>query len=553
VKRTLIRWFGLLFCFAVAVVLWQGSFAIVRAEPLGPIQWMAVGGTQAASPVPAHTSLSSPDSANPAPNCRYGATPLSSAQTDALAKLGAGWYLDFTAHAPQPLPGVEFAQVLWVSQSKKGCAYLNEYSVYPPLTDSGLGALIASQPGALWIVGNETDRGPNLDNCLGPGQGDTYPEIYAQAYHDTYQFIKSRDATARVAIVGMVEITPGRLQYLDKVWQTYQQRYQTTMPVDVWNMHLYVLPEVHSDGTRDGPASVALGTDPALAIRESDGTPNRCADTGVYCYAEHDDLSAFAQQVVALRTWMKQHGEQNKPLILSEYSQLYPFTNYDDPVNPTRCFLQDEYGKCFTQARVVSFLNRTFAYLESTTDANLGYPLDGNRLVQQWMWFSMYTERAGYVSNLVTSDFQTLTQIGTAFRDAVASRPTYVNLVPRTTAGRAGRMPTPPHPVDATLSVDVINSGNVQSPQPFTVTAYEDQALTRPIGSASVTLGISGCFQRTARVSITWPNLTVGTHSFWFKVDSTGAVSESDENDNVIKGEFTVHPHSVLLPLVKRQ
>ena len=67
---------------------------------------------------------------------------------------------------PRPLPGVEFGQLLWVSQNKNDCTYLDNYSVTPPLTDSGLGALIASQPGALWIVGNEPDRGPNPENCL---------------------------------------------------------------------------------------------------------------------------------------------------------------------------------------------------------------------------------------------------------------------------------------------------------------------------------------------------------------------------------------------------
>jgi hypothetical protein len=58
----------------------------------------------------------------------------------------------------------------------------------------------------------------------GTGQSDIYPEIYAQAYHDIYQFVKSCDATARVAIARVVEVTPGRQQYLEKVWQTYLQR-----------------------------------------------------------------------------------------------------------------------------------------------------------------------------------------------------------------------------------------------------------------------------------------------------------------------------------------
>ena len=552
-SRSIIRWFALLLCFAIVVVLCEGSNTIVQAEPLGPSQWIDVGAPPVAPSAPVQKSLSSLDAANPVPNCRYGATALTAGQTDWLASLGAGWYLDFGAHAPQPLSGVEFGQVLSVNQRKNGCTYLNGYSVSPPLTDSGLGALIASQPGALWIVGNEPDRGPNSENCLGPAQGDTYPEIYAQAYHDTYQFIKSHDATARVAIAGLVEVTPGRLQYLEKVWQTYQQRYQATIPVDVWNMHLYILPEARPDGMPNGVANVALGTDPALAIRESDNNPNRCADPAVYCWAEHDDLSVFAQQVVAMRTWMKQHGEQAKPLILTEYSQLYPFTDYDDPVNPTRCFLQDEYGKCFTQARVSSFLTRTFDYLESASDASLGYPLDGNRLVQQWMWFSVNTSGVGYVSNLVTRDLKTLTQPGETFRKVVASRATYINLAPSRVAASAGLMSTPARPITATLFVAVVNSGNIQSTIPFTVTAYADKALTRPIDSAVVALGISGCIQRTARVSVKWPDLSVGTHFFWFKVDSTNAVGESAEDDNVIMGQLTIYPHGVLLPLVSRR
>jgi hypothetical protein len=51
----------------------------------------------------------------------------------------------------------------------------------------------------------------------GAARGDIYPEIYVQAYHDICQFVKSRDATARLAIVGLAEITPKRRQYLEKV------------------------------------------------------------------------------------------------------------------------------------------------------------------------------------------------------------------------------------------------------------------------------------------------------------------------------------------------
>jgi len=535
-----------------AVALWW-PYAIGRAEPLAPTWRADISGKLAALSEPTWKNLEPFATPNLAPNCRYGAALLSAAQANWLAPLGAGWYEDFGAHTPFPVPDAEFAQMVRVRQLKNACTYLNGYEISPSLTDSGLGALVAAQPGALWIIGNEPDRGPNSENCLGPAQDDTYPEVYAQAYHDAYQFIKSRDASARVAIAGLVEATPGRLQYLERVWQTYQQRYGTRMPVDVWNMHLYILPEARPDGAPNGVANTALGTDPALAIRESDNKAGRCADPNVYCWAEHDDLSVFAQQVVAMRTWMKQHDEQNKPLILGEYSQLYPFTDYDDPINPTRCFLQDEFGKCFTQTRVTDFLNRSFTYLESATDPNLGYPLDGNRLVQQWLWFSISNPSGvGFVSDLVTRDLQSLSQPGVAYQSFVANRPTYVNLLPVQVWSSSNFAVTPTGTLTVTLSIKMVNNGNTSSAVPFTVTAYGDKALTQPIGSVIVTTTIGGCVQRTVQLSVKWSGLTIGTHFFWFKVDSTGVITESDESDNVILGQVTVYPIGLWLPLVWR-
>jgi hypothetical protein len=442
----------------------------------------------------------------------------------------------------------------WVRQEKIGCTYLDSYSFWPQLTDTGLGLgpIIASHPGALWIVSNEPDRGPNSGECNG-GQGDTYPEVYARAYHDAYYFIKHRDPKARVAVAGLVQVTPGRLQYWDKVWQTYQQTYGERMPVDVWNMHLYVLPELMPDGNSpSGAAGVALGTDMALGKRASGNVAARCSDPNVYCWAEHDSLEAFGEQVVAMRTWMKQHGEQNKPLILAEYSQLYVFTDYDNPINPTKCYLQDENGRCWTQARVREFMLRSFDYLETAVDPNLGYPRDQNRLVQQWVWYTMNTqpdEAVGYPSNLLNDSYSALTEIGQTYSAYVAGRPQYTNLQPDRVTGISSFL----HPPDTTASVlirtDVVNLGNVQAATPFRVTFYADSALTQPIGSVQLLSGVAGCLGQALTATVAWPGLAPGTYQFWVKVDSNNALSESDEFDNVGTGFVTVYPHSTMLPM----
>ena len=80
-NRLVFRWFGWLLCFVITVVLCERSYAIVRAEPLGPIEWMDLGATADAPSEPAEMSLSSPETGNSAPNLSDGATPPAAAQS----------------------------------------------------------------------------------------------------------------------------------------------------------------------------------------------------------------------------------------------------------------------------------------------------------------------------------------------------------------------------------------------------------------------------------------------------------------------------------------
>ena len=481
--------------------------------------------------------------ATPFPNCRYGVAATVN-RPDWLTNLGGGWYLDFGAHAPTGPGNLEFAQVVRIKQNKSGCTYLSGYSVTPPLTDAsgGLGELVAANPGALWIIGNEPDRGPDPGECA-PGQDDTFPDVYAQAYHDIYYFIKQRDATAQAAVAGLVQVTPGRLQYLDKVWQAYLQQFNAAMPVDVWNMHLYILPEALSNGQPNGIANIALGTDAALAIRESGNNAAICSNPNdnVYCFAEHDSLTIFAQQITAMRTWMKQHGQQNKPLILSEYSILYP---------PD---MQDEYGRYFSLARVSNFMTRTFDYLESTTDPNLGYPLDHNRLVQQWLWFALHYDGAGAGSSLLSDDLASLTPVGQVFSTTVRNLTTYADLMPGNAASVVAFTSAPSDTVTATLSADIYNHGNTSAGGPITVTFYSTEqigsvVITETIGSAVITEALGGCGRRSATVTTTWANLTAGPHRYWVGVEGDSIYT----GDDVAQGVVLVNPMQVFLPVVLR-
>lgn len=488
-------------------------------------------------------------------NCRYGVTTENGTDlVDWVDDFGAGWYLDFLFYSPPASNGAEYVGVIYVEQDKDGAGnYLPSVTVTPPLTEGGLGPVIDRNPGRLWIIGNEVDRGPNPDGGL--GQGDTFPEPYARAYHDAYQFIKGRDPTALVAISGLVEVTPGRLQYLDLVWQAYDDLYQTTMPVDVWNMHLYILPEVTPGGQPNGVANVALGTDPALGIRESGGFSDRCELSDVYCVSEHDSITAFEEQVVAMRSWMRDHGQQQKPLIISEYSILYPY--YGSNNQP--CALKDEDGKCFDLHRVAMFMGETFNYLEQAIDPDLGYSLDNDRLVQQWLWYSIYRPGLGHASNLITRGKPAqLTPAGQLFQQTTFSSMHHVNLLPGLVNNPIVPVSSVGSTITATLTLAVFNNGTQRLDVPFQVAFYRDPDLKDQIGVATVPgpenngPGMTGCAIRHINATVEWPDLPVGQHAFWVKIDYLDQIEESDKSDNVTSGTVTVNPFGSFLPALTR-
>jgi hypothetical protein len=233
---------------------------------------------------------------------------------------------------------------------------------------------------------------------------------------------------------------------------------------------------------------------------------------------------------------------------------LYPYE-----VDPDGCWLADEYGNCFTTSRVIAFLNNSLNYLESATDPNLGYPLDGNRLVQQWLWFSVNNENGvGNISDLITSSGSqyVLSQVGTAFRNYVQSRPTSINLfsdgVSYPVAFASGGT------ADVILSATLRNNGNKAPINQFFVTFYANAGLTQPIGSATVEApsayhsGMAGCARQQIKVSVNWNDLTPGLHRYWVKVDSSSVVGESNEGDNVASGFVIINPFQVFLPLSER-
>ncbi|MFZ1753337.1 MAG: glycosyl hydrolase [Caldilineaceae bacterium] len=249
-----------------------------------------------------------------------------------------GWYLNWSTNpfaesaAGEETLGMEFAPMI-------------------RLVDNGLQPGLATiyrqaqaRPGMVWLVGNEPDV---------RWQDDATPEEYACQYYRAWRTIKLADPTAQVAIGGISQVTPLRLRYLDAVRASYTEQFGVPMPVDVWNIHAFIL--------REQAGEWGVGLPPGF----DDATDGLLWDV-----ADHDDLGLVEAQARAMRAWMAERGERNKPLIITEYGIL----------------MLPEAG--FSPARVIEFMVGSFDLLNSLTDEELGYPSDENRLIQRWVWFS---------------------------------------------------------------------------------------------------------------------------------------------------------------------
>lgn len=279
-----------------------------------------------------------------------------------LSRLYADWYVQYPGFRSDQGPGeLEYVQIIRLNDK------------FNPPSQEEIVRYARYHPGTLWLIGNEPDA---------PAQDCVPPTEYALLYHELYHLLKTADPQAQVAIGGVVQGTPLRLRYLDQVLAEYQSLFGEKIPVDVWNVHGFILRErVDSWGCQ-----VPCG------LSATQGK--------LYDIDDHDDMEIFIEQIVRFRRWMKDNGERNKPLIVSEYGILLPLAlGYD-------------------QDRVERFMLATFDYFTTATSGSLGYPEDGNRLVQAWAWYSLdHKNFGGYKSygHLFDPDTRRITPLGLAY------------------------------------------------------------------------------------------------------------------------------------------
>ncbi len=490
---------GALLCAVLAGALPLGAISGARLghEPSGA-RVLAQGGMAIRLPVlgrnyldPAHR-LSRFGVGAPA----AGATsvPLSS-----LNQLNAGWYLDWTARANPSRPGgVSFAQLVNVRDDGTSA-----------LSGAALAAVTQANPGALWLIGNEPDS---------PHQNNVTPEAYARAYHDVYHQIKASDPTALVSAGGIVQPTPLRLRYLDLILEEYERLYGSQMPVDVWNIHIYILREV----IEGRPDSWGAFIPPGLPDEEGE----------LYEIQDHDNIEIFKEMVVRFRQWMADNGYRDCPLIITEFGVIMPW-DYLDPDREQ------------ADARVLGFMDASVGYLLTAQDASIGYPHDGNRLVQRWAWYALAGSWGGWLFEMGTGE---MSVFGQRYAELAAAQQKSVNLLPARleAVSAAGIRPGSP----ARLEARIANNGDVPTTMPAAVRFYDGDPDGGgvPIGETQYIPPLDGGVG-LAIVSVPWTPAEARTYDLYVRVDPLNGIVETNEGDNTLLASVTV-THPAELPIV---
>lgn len=333
--------------------------------------------------------------------CRFGiaAVPgLPGYHTD-LNPLKVGAFIDWAPESSRSLPAeVDYIHVI----SVRGDSFNDTARA------AEAAALAAANPGDYWQVGNEPDTSYYGGN--GVTQDNITAETYAHRYRVIAEAIKNADPTAKIGFGSIVQPTPIRLRYLDRAWSALlieTDSYSTAdRLVDFWSIHAFILNEIPNQWGTGVPKGFEDDYSDAVAITN---------------FADTYSISLFQQRILAMRRWMRDRGQRDKALWITEFGSLFP--PIDQPGGPDNVNVSD--------AVTANFMVQTFNYLNSATHSSLGLPSDGNRLVQRWFWYSLNDHRYYFGGSLYDPDNGgAVTPVGSKFIQYVASLTPEMNCKP---------------------------------------------------------------------------------------------------------------------------
>ena len=275
--------------------------------------------------------------------------------------------------------------------------FVRVISVRDPFDDtaaaSSAASLAKSYPGSTWQIGNEPDT--TYGNVDGSSQDNITAQQYGHRYRIIAQAIRTADPHAKIGFGSIVQPTTIRLYYLNLAWEQLKTEAggatQASNLIDFWSIHSFILNEVMGE----------WGTGVPKGYQPSWGQP-----VSITNFADTYNSTIFANRIRTFRQWMKDRGQQNKALWITEYGSLFP--PFDPPgINYVNV----------TDQQTASFMVQTFNFMMNTMDANIGMPADGNHLVQRWFWYSLNENRDTYGGTLFDPVTGAATPVGQAYID----------------------------------------------------------------------------------------------------------------------------------------
>ncbi|MFP4394949.1 MAG: hypothetical protein ACLFTI_06765, partial [Anaerolineales bacterium] len=402
--------------------------------------------------------------------------------------LNAGWYWDWSARGASQLPPLTYVQTVRLKPIKQDGEQIG-YTASP--TGTRLLTAIAQQPGATWFIGNEPDCHV-MDNMIS--------EWYAYAYHDMYHIIKEADPTAKIAAGNIVQPTPQRLMYLDRVLAAYEEAYDEPLPADLWSIHSYILCEKCYPYKPPGEP-FAWG---ACWVPD---WPSYSASYDIatfYSVYDHWDVEIYARRIITFRQWMVDNGYHNQGLVLPEYGILF----YEGLVGG------------MTYEDDIEFMEAGFEWMQEARDPELGYAFDDDRLVQRWAWFSL--DHGSYPGgSLFNPSTHKPEKIGVAFHEATSQ------ITPTTTfllfdTGVTVAPPAPQSTLTATAAITVSNAGNIWLTDPPSLSVshtYTEDGVTIQMPITTTDVPALDCCGDHQRVTLDLTDLIKSRHRVCWDVN----------------------------------
>ena len=444
--------------------------------------------TQAGNPLDNHVYLPTMLNGN-APSCRFGVNVIQSFNKLQFNKLPVGWYIDYGAHINPTKPnGINYAPVIRLEQTGPDA---DDYTYSPNSTH--ILTTVANNPGVMWFISNEPDRRVYQD--------DIEPHVYAAAYHELYNLIKTADPTAQIYAGTIVQPSPIRLEYLDLILDAYEeQNGGQAMPVDGWSIHNFLLNEVSCDHDPNN----CWGAEVPPGMDDPHGE--------ILTVEDNINIDLFKERILDFRQWMFDRGYGDLPLSVSEYGVLIP----------------DTYAG-FDPASVNVFMNATFDYMLNTTDPVLGDPNDNRRLVQTFSWYSTgHPDDTfnGYLFSGTTFPWG-LSSMGQNFANYADSLPAQVDLYPLTLISDAVVINTNS---TVTLTATIANSGNEIIPTSGSVAFYNgnpsDNGEYLGLGNP---VSIAGC-GLNQQATFVWTDVPSDTYDIYVHVHSKRTDVDNSNN-----------------------